>query len=41
MEQLGMGLVVLGMLAVKGAGLFAIVYVATRMAIRHDRRASR
>ena len=41
MEQLGMGLAVLGVLAVKGAGLFAIVYAGARMAIRHERRDSR
>ena len=29
---------VVGMLAVQATALFAIVYVATRLAIRHERR---
>lgn len=33
-------LVVLGMLALKGAALLGIVYLGARMAIRHERRLS-
>ena len=40
MEQLAMTLVILGMLAVKGAALLGIVYIGARMAIRHERRVS-
>ena len=32
------GVAVLGMLAVKGLALFAIVYGGARLAIRHERR---
>jgi hypothetical protein len=40
MEQLVVGLWALGMLAIEGAALFAIVYFSARLAIRHERRVS-
>lgn len=38
--QVLMPIAVLGMLAVEGAVVFAIVYLAARLAIRHQRRSS-
>ena len=38
MPEFVMGVVVLGMVALKGAALLVIVYVGTRLAIRHERR---
>jgi hypothetical protein len=40
MEQLGISLMIVGMLAIKGIALFAIAYFGARLAIRHERRFS-
>lgn len=40
MAELAIGLAALGMLAVQGAAMFAIVYFGARLAIRHERRVS-
>jgi hypothetical protein len=39
MEMFEVGLIVLGTVALKGAGIVALVYVGARLAIRHERRA--
>jgi shikimate 5-dehydrogenase len=40
MNELAIGLFGLGMLAIQAAAVFAIVYGAARLAIRHERRTS-
>ena len=37
MQELGISVLVLTMLAIKAAGLLAVVYVGVRLAIRHER----
>ena len=37
MQELGISVLVLTMLAIKAAGLLAVVYVGARLAIRHER----
>jgi hypothetical protein len=38
--ELEIAVITLAMLALRGAGLLLIVYVGTRLAIRHERRLS-
>jgi hypothetical protein len=40
MAELGITLLVLGGLAVKGAAILVLVYLGARLAIRHERLAS-
>jgi len=40
MEEIKISLVALGLMGLQGAALFAIVYLGTRLAIRHERRGS-
>ena len=40
MEQLGIAVVALAMLVLKGAFTLLLVYVGARLAIRHERRLS-
>jgi hypothetical protein len=39
MEQVMIGTIVLGILAMKGAAILALAYLGARLAIRHERRA--
>ena len=40
MESITVVGIVIGAMALKGVALFALVYVASRLAIRHERRAA-
>lgn len=39
MAEATIGIVVLGMLVLKGAAILGLTYIAARLAIRHERRA--
>jgi hypothetical protein len=38
MAEVTIGIVVLGMLVLKGAAIFGLTYAGARLAIRHERR---